>query len=78
MCFFSIDNIIDIDIILWPCGNSLGDAFSMTSYAGVVKKLAKENERVTLVLTKIISKNITIIKHMKIGPRIQIHLANPM
>jgi hypothetical protein len=50
----------------------------MTSYAGVVKKLAKENERVTLVLTKIISKNITIIKHMKIGPRIQIHLANPM
>jgi len=57
----------------------LGDAFStMTSYAGVVKKLAKENEGVTLVLMKIISKNITIIKHMKIGPRIQIHLAHPM
>jgi len=50
----------------------------MTSYAGVVKKLAKENEGVTLVLMKIISKNITIIKHMKIGPRIQIHLAHPM
>jgi hypothetical protein len=42
MCFFSIHNIIDIDIILWPCGNLLGDAFStMTSYAGVVKKISK-------------------------------------
>jgi hypothetical protein len=44
----------------------------------LLKKLAKENEGVTLVLMKIISKDITIIKHMKIGPRIQIHLAHPM
>ncbi len=44
----------------------------------LLKKLAKENEGVTLVLTKMISNNITIIKHMKIGPRILLHLAHPM
>jgi hypothetical protein len=41
-------------------------------------ELDEENEGVTLVLTKMISKNITNIKHMKIGPRIQIYLAHPV